>query len=215
MGDRTDCFPCASPGRSQAKLNNRHSRFNLISPLGRGELNRLTFRRLSDDVTAVTEKSAGHTQNHNAMSSRRFTGVVLIVALLGWSVNQRIVACAGLPSRAAVGAQAGSPPAPKPEPSPSRHNCCPLESKHAEKAQPSSLPDCKIHSNLDLSCCSIANNPASPLPFQKVSRFELQPFATAIVSHELLTAIAPSEDTPLSAIFPIPLINCSTTVLRL
>jgi|SRR5579863_1317297 len=149
------------------------------------------------------------------MSSRRFTGVVLIVALLGWSVNQRVVACAGLPSRAAVVVPAGSPPAPKPEPSPSRHNCCPLESKYAEKARPSSLPECKIHSNLDLSCCSIANNPASRPPFQKVSRFELHPFAAVITSHELLAAIVPSETTPLFASVPIPSTNGSTTVLRL
>ncbi|HEV2103890.1 MAG TPA: hypothetical protein VGR58_14025 [Candidatus Acidoferrum sp.] len=149
------------------------------------------------------------------MTSRRSTGVVLIVALLAWSVNQQVLACAGLPSRAAVVAPAGSPPAPKPEPSPSRHNCCPLESKQAEKAQPSSLPDCKIHASLDLSCCSIAKNPASRLPFQKVSRFELLLFAAVIASSEIHAAIVSSEETPLSASIPIPLTNGSTTALRL
>lgn len=142
-------------------------------------------------------------------------GVVLIVALLAWSVNQRVLACAGLQSRAAVVAPAGSPPAPKPEPSPSRHNCCPLESKHAEKARPSSLPDCKIHASLDLSCCSIAKNPASRLPFQRVSRFELLPFAAVIASRELLAAIVSSDEIPLSESVAIPVTNGSTTVLRL
>ena len=149
------------------------------------------------------------------MTSRRSTGVVLIVALLAWSVNQRVLACAGLPSRAAVVAPAGSPPAPKPEPSPSRHDCCPLEPKHAEKARPSSLPDCKIHASLDLSCCSIANNPASRLPFQKVSRFELQPGVALLASHELEAAIVPLEDISFSASVPIPLANGSAIVLRL
>jgi len=149
------------------------------------------------------------------MSSRRFTGVVLIVALLGWSVNQRVVACAGLPSRAAVVAPAESPIAPKPEPSPSRHGCCPLESKHASKAHPSSLPDCKMHASLDLSCCSIANNPASRLPFQKVSRFELQQFVAVLASHYLQALMAQPEETTLRKRLSTGVINDSTTVLRL
>ena len=36
--DRTGCFPCAGSTKKQAKLNNTHTRFNLISPVGRGEL---------------------------------------------------------------------------------------------------------------------------------------------------------------------------------
>jgi hypothetical protein len=65
MEDRTGCFPCAGPGRKHAKLNNRYTRFNLIFSSGRGGLKRLTFRRVSDDVTGVTEKSTGLVQNRN------------------------------------------------------------------------------------------------------------------------------------------------------
>ncbi len=149
------------------------------------------------------------------MTSRRLIGVVLIVALLGWSVNQRVVACTGLPSRAAVVAPAGSPPAPKPEPSPSRHNCCPLETKNSEKPKPSFLPDCKMRASLDLSCCSIAKNPVSRLPFQKVSRFELHPFATVITSNSQQAALVPSADQIFSASLPLRIPSGSTTVLRL
>jgi hypothetical protein len=142
-------------------------------------------------------------------------GVVLIVALLGWSVNQRVVACTGLPTRAAVVAPAGSPPAPKPEPSPSRHNCCPLESKHSEKSKSAALPDCKMHASQDLSCCSIAKNPASRMPFQKVSRFELHPVAAVIAASHRQTALITSEDQLFSAIIPTQITGASATVLRL
>jgi hypothetical protein len=140
-------------------------------------------------------------------------GVVLIVALLGWSVNQRVVACTGLPTRAAVVAPAGSPPAP--EPSPSRHNCCPLKSKAPEKSKPTSLPDCKMHASLDLSCCSIAKNTASRLPFQKVSRFELHPMAAVIAANHRPTGLIASEDQIFSAIVPTQMGGASRTVLRL
>ena len=149
------------------------------------------------------------------MTSRRLMGVVLIVALLGWSVNQRMAACTGLPSRAAVVAPAGSPPAPKPEPSPSRHSCCPLEKKNFQKSRPSSLPDCKIHATLDLSCCSIAKNPASRLPFQKVSRFELHPLTAVITTSYQQAALIPSEDQIFFASLPPLITSGSTTVLRI
>jgi hypothetical protein len=142
-------------------------------------------------------------------------GVVLIVALLAWSVNQRVIACTGLQSRAAVVVPAGSPPAPKPEPSPSRHNCCPLETNHTEKTQPSSLPDCKIHASLDSSCCSIAKNPASRLPFQNVSRFELQQFIAVPASMDARVTIISCEGESLAAIVSTPITESPTTVLRL
>ena len=152
---------------------------------------------------------------NTAMSSRRSSGVVLIVALLAWSVNQRVIACAGLQSRAAVVVPAGSPPAPKPEPSPSRHNCCPLESRHSEKSQPSSLPDGKLRAGLDVRCCSITRNPASRMPFQKVSRFDLQQFVAIDAAVERQAVTVQAEDAADPADIPIRIPSGSTTVLRL
>src|SRR5271157_2649735 len=73
--------------------------------------------------------------------ARRSLGVVLIVALLGWAVsfNQPLLACTGKCSRAAVGVPAGASPAHKPEPSPSRHSCCPPEGMRSAVAQPPAL----------------------------------------------------------------------------
>ena len=81
-------------------------------------------------------------------------GVVLIVALLGWtvSVTQPLLARTGMCSRAAVGVPAGASPAYKPEPSPSRRSCCPPEGTHSSVAQPPS-------SHSRPSACSI--NPRS------------------------------------------------------
>jgi len=117
-------------------------------------------------------------------------GVVLIVGLLAWTVNLRVLACSGIPSRAAVVAQAGTPPAAKPEPSPSRHNCCPKEAKDSRQAQPSSFPKCVAHANVDFSCCSLAATPQSRPPLQKSSRAQLSNLSAEIVRlHSLDTVI--------------------------
>jgi len=149
------------------------------------------------------------------MTSRRSLGVVLIVALLAWSVNQRVIACTGVQSRAAVVVPAGTPPAPKPEPSPSRHNCCPLESKHSGAAQPSLPPDCQLHAKLDVSCCSIANNPGLRLPFQKVSRSDFGKSIGVARSQELQAATVESESPSFSALAPAWILSNSKAVLRL
>ena len=92
--------------------------------------------------------------------ARRSIGVVLIVALLGWtvSVNQPLSACTGLHSRAAALVPAGTPPAPKPEPSPSHHNCCPPVSQTSETS--AAAPHCssglQISANHD--CCSVSHS---------------------------------------------------------
>ena len=137
-----------------------------------------------------------------AMANRRSTGVVLIVALLAWSVNQRVMACPGLLSRAAVVAPAGSPPAPKPEPSASRHNCCPLEKKHLKAAQPSSHSECKMHEKMDLSCCSIAGHLSLRQPFQKVSSAQWNVVLVATVSLDTLAPALPINSPDSSEQFP-------------
>ena len=139
------------------------------------------------------------------MTSRRSTGVILIVSLLAWSVNLRVLACSGIPSRAAVVAQAGTLPAPQPEPSPSRHNCCPKEPKEGKDsrpAQPSSSSKCALHASIDFSCCSLAANPQFRLPFQNSSPVKLPTLSAALApltfSHSLpdITNLRPSDDFP-------------------
>jgi hypothetical protein len=86
--------------------------------------------------------------------ARRSLGVVLIVALLGWTVNQPIMGCEGQNSRAAVGVPAGASPAYQPEPSPTRHSCCPRESQTATQPSfPSHLCHYQFGSSSD--CCSV------------------------------------------------------------
>lgn len=57
--------------------------------------------------------------------ARRSLGVVLIVALVSWTVNWLTFGCQSQHSRAAVVVPAGASPAYQPEPSRSRHACCP------------------------------------------------------------------------------------------
>jgi len=104
-------------------------------------------------VTRITE-FRGDGAHHDRVMARRSLGVVLIVALLGWTVNQSIMGCEGQHSRAAVTVLAGASPAYQPEPSPTRHSCCPRESQTA--AQPSSHPrKCHPRSSSSNDCCSV------------------------------------------------------------
>jgi hypothetical protein len=66
-----------------------------------------------------------------------------------------------------------------------------------------------------LGCCSIANNPASRLPFQKVSRFELQQVIAVPVSIDLQAAMVQSEGTAFPDDVSTRIAIGSTTVLRL
>ena len=150
-----------------------------------------------------------------AMASRRSLGVVLIVALLTWSVSQRAIACPGMQSRAAVVAPAGSPPAPKPEPSPSRHNCCPLESKHFVQPQSPSLFDCGLHAKPDLSCCSMTNDLALRLAFPEVSRTEFREFLVVSISLNLRKMAAKSANSSLPELPPALILASQNSVLRL
>ena len=95
--------------------------------------------------------------------ARRSFGVVLIVALLGWTVNQPIMGCEGQHSRAAVVVLAGASPAYQPEPSPTRHSCCPRESRPATQPSSSSHP-CPHQFSSHHDCCSLAGNIPSPVP---------------------------------------------------
>jgi len=96
--------------------------------------------------------------------ARRSIGVVLIVALLGWTVNQPMW-CQSQHSRAAVGVPAGASPAYKPEPSPSRHSCCPRkESAAVNPESPASATCFHHHRNASPDCCSVSQKGRPGLP---------------------------------------------------
>ena len=84
--------------------------------------------------------------------ARRSIGVVLVVALVSWTVNWLTLECQSQHSRAAVVVPAGASPAYKPEPSPSRHTCCPQV-----KSQPS-FHDCSLVLASLPDCCSFHHN---------------------------------------------------------
>jgi hypothetical protein len=117
--------------------------------------------------------------------ARRSLGVVLIVALLGWTVNQPTLGCQGPYSRAAVVVLAGASPAHQPEPSPSRHNCCPHESEEAKTSQPASAPQCSSLVSMNQDCCSVSSDIDRDLPpgivkgspFAKFAVFPSSPLA--------------------------------------
>jgi hypothetical protein len=102
--------------------------------------------------------------------ARRSVGVVLIVALLGWPVNQPMW-CQSQHSRAAVGVPAGASPAYKPEPSPSRHSCCPQKSASAVTPE-NSAPAISAHHPQSKSqdCCSISRPWRPGLPASVLTR---------------------------------------------
>jgi len=112
--------------------------------------------------------------------ARRSVGVVLIVALLGWTVNQPMW-CQSQHSRAAVGVPAGASPAYKPEPSPSRHSCCPQKSAPAVDPENAGAAMCAHQAqSKSLGCCSFSRTgrPAGVLAralFVNVARVSLAP----------------------------------------
>jgi hypothetical protein len=89
--------------------------------------------------------------------ARRSLGVVLIVALVSWTVNWLTLGCEGQHSRAAVVVPAGASPAYKPEPSPSRHTCCPQVT-----AQPAALGSSLVSCCPD--CCKLSHNSPGTQP---------------------------------------------------
>ena len=89
--------------------------------------------------------------------ARRSLGVVLIVTLLGWSVNQPATACSGMRRRAAAVVQAGASPA-SPEPSLTRHICCPGKKSQTPVTQPSPLSNCSLRPIPDHRCCVVSQD---------------------------------------------------------
>lgn len=110
--------------------------------------------------------------------ARRSFGVVLIVALLGWTVNQPIMGCEGQHSRAAVVVLAGASPAYQPEPSPTRHSCCPRENRPATQPSSSSHP-CHHQFSSHHDCCSLAGNTPDPIPLAVLTPTSSPDFALA------------------------------------
>ena len=89
--------------------------------------------------------------------ARRSLGVVLIVTLLGWSVNQPATACIGMRPRAAAVVQAGASPA-FPEPSLTRHICCPGKKPQTASTQPSPVSNCSIRPTSDRRCGTVSHD---------------------------------------------------------
>ena len=112
-------------------------------------------------VTLVTANLFLRVQTDLVMARRSF-GVVLIVALLSWTVNRLNMGCESQHSRAAVVVLAGASPAYQPEPSPTRHNCCPRESHPGAVSSP--CPLCHQHPLPFPDCCSISHETAAGLP---------------------------------------------------
>jgi len=98
--------------------------------------------------------------------ARRSLGVVLIVTLLGWTVNQPLE-CQGRHSRAAVMVPAGASPANQPEPSPTPHSCCPRERSRSSPAR-SQFPPCHRPASSHPDCCSFTGGTQSALTFSRV-----------------------------------------------
>jgi|HubBroStandDraft_4_1064222.scaffolds.fasta_scaffold716709_1 hypothetical protein len=150
--------------------------------------------------------------------ARRSLGVVLIVTLLGWtvSVNQPLHACTGSHSRAVAVALAGTPPALKPEPSPSRHSCCPSESHKLpaiqtphHQCQASSLQFSSGHS-----CCSLTQG----LPSPRHTRTARTPQSQALLSlppqNGAIIKLAEPQSVSFSNLSPPPPLTSSHLVLR-
>lgn len=149
--------------------------------------------------------------------ARRSLGVVLIVALLGWavSVNQPLLACTGMNSRAAVGVPAGASPAHKPEPSPSHRDCCPPEGVSAAEAQPSVSPICPFHKSRNRDCCSISGTSREPAVVPVATKPQIVKFAlttAASFSPDALPFTHPVLAASLSSSLPD---SVSSAVLRL
>ena len=111
----------------------------------------------------VTELGAPPLHNGPVMARRSF-GVVLIVALLGWTVNRPNMGCESQHSRAAVVVQAGASPAYQPEPSPTRHSCCPRESHQPEALPTTEFSACHHPFASNASCCSVSKDGQRGLP---------------------------------------------------
>ncbi len=111
-------------------------------------------------VTQITSQLPFRLQNRIVMD-RRSLALILIVLLLVWSVNQPSAACPLMNSRAAAMVRAGASPASQPEPSPSRHTCCPDPKVRSAHLLRSSSGHCNLRPISDMPCCSISSQPAA------------------------------------------------------
>ena len=147
--------------------------------------------------------------------ARRSAGVVLIVALVGWTVNWPTFECQGQHSRAAVVVPAGASPAYKPEPSPSRHTCCPQIKSPAKTKLPYSDRSCLVRLYLSADCCSLSHDSreARPPRYLTVSAPEKNLPGSSPTSASLLPVRAQLFAVPSGA--PPGLQIPSSTVLRL
>lgn len=145
--------------------------------------------------------------------ARRSTGVVLIVALLGWTVN-RPMWCQSQHSRAASVVPAGASPAYKPEPSPSRHTCCPHGNASAVNSEdPASAICVHDHASRTPDCCSVSRQGRPGLPSGVVARS--QPASVALVA--VLASFVPIQEQQLATLTsgPPPPSGSPFNVLRL
>src|SRR3974390_3792964 len=109
--------------------------------------------------------------------ARRSMGGGVIVALLGWTVNQPMW-CQGQHSRAAVVVPAGASPAYKPEPSPSRHTCCPRRESSAVTHEASVSGSCPHHhTKPSPECCSMSGKDRPGLPAGMLAKAQIVTFA--------------------------------------
>ena len=172
-----------------------------------------------NDIHRTYPCDLGHSQPGSSspiilpVMARRSLGVVLIVTLLGWSVNQPATACAGMRPRAAAVVQAGASPA-SPEPSLTRHICCPGKKSQTAVAQPSPLSNCSLRPTPDLRCCTVSQDSQGMLS----PRSSMKPPVTKIfvLASNALSASPRSASRTLfsSVLSPPSSISSRHTVLR-
>jgi hypothetical protein len=145
--------------------------------------------------------------------ARRSLGVVLIVTLLGWSVNQPATACRGMRPRAAAVLQAGASPA-SPEPSLTRHICSPGKKSQTAVTQPFPLSNCSIGPTPVRRCCTVSENlQGLPSPRRSVKPPTAKMFV--LIPNALSPSPRSASRTPFAAVpSPPSFISSRLTVLR-
>jgi hypothetical protein len=143
---------------------------------------------------------------------RRSLSLILVVSLLAWSVNLPAVACPGMNLRAAAMVRAGASPADQPEPSPSRHNCCPDRKDSTPALHSGTQTPCSLHSSPDMSCCTVRSNSfvvpatraeAKRIPSDSILSAEQSARIDLLTLSEQIPAQAPSPSSPPSVFFSI------------
>jgi len=140
--------------------------------------------------------------------------VVLIVTMFFWSVNRKTMACDGSQSRAAVVVQAGSPPA-TPEPSLSRHNCCPNEKRKTAQPQISFVTKCKMRTAPNYECCEVGSATVITIISAKVTRVEIENLLATIYPGQLPIPVDSDEKIENRSISAKPQVFVTHSILRL